>query len=284
VQNAMQKLKQLFLFTNIYTAAGAAFASMGTMAVFGKANLHIAFYIFMFCATLSSYCLHWYFTPNSANDERSQWSITTKKILALIGVISFLIGLLQWYFLPLQFLIYVLPLVLFSLLYSAPKIPMQPFVQLRSQVRWKTLYLSLAWTYATSLLPLLLDTSSALPNGIYSYVLSRWSLIFIACLLFDYRDHVEDQQAGIKTILYTLGQPLLVTLITVLISFGILNNVHLFGLISHTAWAINFLPFLILMFIFKKSFTTKDEWFYTGILDGMMYLVGFIFLLKKFML
>jgi hypothetical protein len=278
----MQKIKEVLLYTNIYTAAGASFACLGTLAVFGIKHINPAFYIFIFCATLSSYCLHWYFTPTSAADDRSQWSLKNKNILAGIGVVSFVAGIFQLYYLPLSFLLYVLPLVLFSLLYTAPKIPMQPFIQLRSQVRWKTLYLSLAWTYATSLLPFFLNSTAPLPDGILNYLLSRWALIFIACLLFDYRDHIEDQQAGIKTIIYTLGQPLLITLIIFLISFGILNNAHLCGQISQLAWFINFLPFIILMFIFKKSFTTKDEWFYTGIIDGMMYLVGFVYVIGTF--
>jgi hypothetical protein len=266
----LKKFNIVFLYTNIYTALGAALASMATSKAF-LLNLDIDFFIFLFFATWSSYSLHWYFTSPMDNDLRSVWSYRNKKWTAAFGILSFVIGLFYLTKIPQQYILGIVPLVFFSLLYSAPKIPYQPFIKLRKYVRAKTIYLALAWTYATSVLPFILAAQLTFPEKAITFIVYRFALIFIVCLLFDYRDNTSDKAAGIKSILYNLGMPILNGIITFFISIGFLCNAHLRNHIDLKIWILFFLPLVLIMFLFKKAYSSKDDFFYYFIIDGLMF-------------
>ena len=95
---------------------------------------------------------------------------------------------------------------LLSLLYTAPKIPWQPARWLQRIAYGKTIFLSLAWTYITVLLPILL-THSRISDSQLTYCVNRFFLIYAICILFDLRDRESDRSQGIKSMITQFGLP-----------------------------------------------------------------------------
>jgi hypothetical protein len=274
--NKLNHLKQTFLYTSIYTAIGAALASFATDAIF---NLHLTFYFFafLFFATLCTYSMHWYFTPIHAHDKnRENWSVENKKILAIISIVSFVAGLIILYLYLLQNIIFILPLVVISILYTAPKIPMAQFQNLRKFVLGKTLYLAIAWTYATVVLPILIKDSN-ISNIQWQYAFHRFTFIFIICGLFDYKDRIEDKQGGIKSMLAIAGVGIVGAIMQVLVSMSMLSNFRLVPYLSTKDILLNLLPLLLIILLYKKSIQTKDEVWYYFVLDGLLFINGAIY-------
>jgi hypothetical protein len=273
---APPNMKKIFLYTSIYTALGAALACFATDTIFGLPLIK-EFYLFLFFATLCTYNVHWYFTPTHAhNKDRENWSVANKKILASISIVAFVVGIYFLYMYLWKFVLYILPLVLISILYTAPKIPYPLLQQLRKFVIAKTLYLSIAWTYATVILPLLLHQTS-LSDINWQYAFHRFTFILIICGLFDYKDRIEDAQGGIKSMLAMAGVGIVGAIMQVLISMSMLSNFRLVPYLSTVDILLNFVPLIAIMVFYKKSIQTNSEVWYYFVLDGLIFINGAIY-------
>ncbi|HUQ96778.1 MAG TPA: hypothetical protein VM010_03865 [Chitinophagaceae bacterium] len=93
-----------------------------------------------------------------------------------------------------------------SFLYTAPKFPLR-FTQVLQKIAYgKTVFLTLAWTYITTMLPLLI-TDTAFDASHIIFCVNRFFLIYAICILFDLRDRNSDQEAGIKSIITNAPLP-----------------------------------------------------------------------------
>jgi hypothetical protein len=128
-----------------------------TLNVFAV-NFSFLFLGFIFFFTLASYSIHWFLTVEKTEitAQRTVWLSKNKKnhfiffVLSATGSFIFLIFELQNFK-------WMLPAIFLTLLYSAPKIPLSSFGNLKSQIRGKTIVLAFAWTYVTVALPLLIQ-------------------------------------------------------------------------------------------------------------------------------
>lgn len=239
-------------------------------------NIPALFYPFIFFATLTSYSLHWYLT-NYKNEEsvRLMWNLRHKKLFPVLFVISFLATLVLFAALK-EYYLYLLPLAFITFMYSAPKIPLKPFMLIRKIAVLKTTYLALVWLAVTAILPLLAsghrwDISASL------FLINRMFLIFPICVLFDYRDREEDRQDGIKNIATLVSARGLDLVFGVCVSINVAAAVLIFNQAHSLFLALsNILPSVFLALTYKTSKTTKsDLWFYFY-LDGLMMLSGIL--------
>ncbi|MVM41597.1 hypothetical protein GO730_34525 [Spirosoma sp. HMF3257] len=192
---------QFVLFSNAYIALCAVMMCQTTARLF-KLNLPASSLAFLFAGTLGSYSLHWYLTDSSIDStNRGRWNQTHKQTLLGLFIGAVLVGL--WLLVYLQaYVLDLLPVVLLTFLYSAPKINWRLFSILRRIAVFKSIYLALIWTYVTAALPLLM----AIPVQPTSWVLigtwliNRFLLIYSIALWFDYRDRATDRQSKWLTI------------------------------------------------------------------------------------
>lgn len=233
--------------------------------------------LFLFSSTFCLYHFHeWFLTKEAKNTPRGQWILGNKKQILISIFLSAIASLFLFYFLPKKAQGLSLPVVFFSLLYTAPKIPLPFFIRLRALVRFKTIYLSVVWTFATTILPLEHLTSANL-----FYILTRFITFYTICFLFDFRDRVYDQKSGVPSYIHSLSHKnaeiLLLALLGInLVSTGLLLYVLPFSIvISH--W----IPFPIL-FYYRKVFLYKsDDLYFYGYLDTLAFigpLLSIIFL------
>jgi hypothetical protein len=270
-------LKKIFLYTNLFIAIGAVAACYATSATL---QLHFSnwFYLLLFGSTLCSYCIHWYFTPQHVHArDRENWSVSNKNILLGMATIGAACGVYGALKVPTTFLLYIIPLVIFTFIYTAPKIPFGPFQKLKKYIFAKTFYLTIGWVYATVILPIILCEPKF--NGIhYQFMVHRFAFIFLICGLFDYRDRVEDSQGGISSMIAKASIGIIHIAGQILLSISILAACYLVEKIDTIYFVCNFLPIIITMIFYKKSLNSSNEtWFY-GVLDGLLFINGFLYL------
>ncbi|WP_461130992.1 UbiA prenyltransferase family protein [Spirosoma aerophilum] len=271
---------QTAIFGNFYIATCAVVMSLTTIRLFAF-HVPASLLYFVFVGTLCSYSLHVYVTDWSltnqsfANTERVCWITTHKQ--ELLGVIlgSLVIGI--WYLAQLTaYLSQLLPVVLLTFLYTAPKIPWRPFLALRKIAVLKTLYLALVWTYVTVALPFLVDTSPQ-PARVLAGVwfINRFLLIYGIAMCFDYRDRDIDRQSKWLTLVSMLAEDQ-VRFLFRCISIGFaLSTVGLYGL-GFDLWQLLWIsmPMILLVLFWRSIVSSSSDYTYYVILDGLLLVTG----------
>jgi type IV secretory pathway VirB2 component (pilin) len=277
----LQQILQFVLYSNLYIAVGACLGMYATACLF-QINISFACYALLFLGALCSYCIHWYFTfTNSKNREREKWSIANKKILVTLAMLSLLGGIFILFTYNNKNLMWFIPIIIYTALYTAPKIPFAPFVHLRKFVIAKTLYLTLGWWYCTSVLPFLPLAKFSHPM-LSSYLWYRFVLIFLICFIFDYRDKQIDMSAGIKGLLKFVSMPVAKTICQVLIAVCCVSLSTMFGAFDFFKWFSMCLPVLILLATHVYSLQQDNDLWYYGVLDAMLFATGVLMLVYCF--
>jgi hypothetical protein len=234
------------------------------------------YFEFVFFATLCSYCLHWALTEGEPNTLRMQWTIEYRKLLFLFFSLAAL-GAVYTGWSLLQYWKWILPLVVLTFLYSAPKIPFRPFSYLKGFAFGKTVYLAFVWTAVTVGLPIVLS-DIAWTSNVTWFLCNRFLLFLLSCVLFDYKDRNED--AGIKNLITYINEPILNWIFGGLLFLFFLSSFSLYQFDYSSNKAMNAvalnLPALLLGVTFSISKKTKnDRWFFF-FLDGLMFLTGVV--------
>jgi 4-hydroxybenzoate polyprenyltransferase len=272
-------LLKFFVFGNGLIALAAVLMSWQTMYLFSH-RVDGVYLWFVFFSTLCSYGLHWYLTPWSGGQlpkdigwNRGAWNERNRWLVLVLFVLGSVGGAVCFWMLR-TFYLYIIPIGLLTFLYSAPKIPVKPFVWLRPFAVAKTLYLSLAWVYVTTVLAWVVGSGSVVgcgdDRGSILYILYRFFLMFALCLLFDLRDSRSDRLLGIRNIT-TLYQPR-VTKWVFWLSVGLCS---VFGTLLSAVfgyWLVFVLlsPLVLLCVVYQKAQVQPSDWLYYGVLDGLL--------------
>jgi len=160
---------------------------------------------FVVFATICSYSFHWYLTaPSVLPSERTKWLQRFRiihAILFFIGIVGSVI-----FFIPLQqYWLWLFGSVIATFLYSAPKIPHPWFRSLRKVALGKTIFLAFVWVYVTTILPIIISAQEwSVPFLLF--VIGRFFFVYAICILFDYRDRLDDKAAGIRSLITLLSE------------------------------------------------------------------------------
>lgn len=238
--------------------------------------------LFIFFSTLASYNLHWYYTTHIVTEkQRTLWSLRNKNLhvfiffIGLAGAIYWGIGFIgYWWQMGIA--------VLLTFLYSAPKLPIPIFTRLKKIAIGKTLFLAFVWTYATTILPLLLDAGRWNSLDIF-FCLGRFFFIYAVCIIFDYRDRETDRIEGIRSMITYFNEKgvlklfyISLILSTIFYFLCYTNELELHLLI------ILIIPSIILPFLFLKARHDFSDYLYDFTIDGMMALSSLITALMGF--
>jgi 4-hydroxybenzoate polyprenyltransferase len=268
----------LFLFSSLYIALCAV---VMTVSVYGLFHLAINrdLVLFIFSGTLCSYNFHWLLTPGLLSGKhKSNWSYRHRYlhlfifIASLISAAWFAFTLIdQWHWLLLTAFV--------TFLYSAPKIPLKPFSDLKQVAVAKTVFLAFAWTHIPFILPLMVaGIKWGLPE--YTFIFNRFYLIYAICILFDYRDREQDKTEGIRSMVTQLTEDGVNRLFiaTMVVFFGSTAVLWFAGL-SFFDTVLQGLPGLILAVLYRQAKKQRSDYYYYFLLDGLMMLSGLLWLL-----
>ncbi len=240
-----------------------------TQILFGSVDLQLLSFIFL--STLFTYFFHSLVnTIDPPASQRHRWNQRHRKLILMVFILLGICTYMTWW--PFRF--HPWPLVaagLAAFLYTAPNLPFQPFYSLRRFAIGKTIYLALVWTYATSLLPIML-AGEQVNNDLIIFSLSRFFLVYAICILFDWRDREEDRAKGVRTLAtLTLEKNLrAIYFLSILLSLSF-SVWH--GYDGHSLTSIFMsLPALFLFFIYPRAERERGELFHYVLLDGLMML------------
>ena len=264
-----RRFGRFVVFGNLYVAAIAVLLVAHTEQLFGLRHSR-ALLLFVGCATLCSYGLHWALSTPDTATARGHWTARRRKWLWALcggGAVGACVGAGQL----LQFWAWLLGIAAVAFVYTAPKIPYRPFVWLRGRAVAKTVYLAAAWAFVGVALPLIV-AKVPWQAAMWYFLGNRFLLFLSVCMLFDWRDRANDHAAHIKN--WATSSSAL-RLNAVFAGQQLLFGASLVCFCLHSAqpWAMFFilaLPSFWLLLGFAQSKTTRsDAWFY-GFLDGLV--------------
>lgn len=276
------KLIRILIFGNIYISVCAVVMCIYTYNIFEIPPSKL-FLTFVFFASMTSYSFHWYLTPDThSHSERYIWVNEHKPLLLIFLIVCSTVTLILLYFLK-DHLILLLGIAVFTFFYSASKIPFKPFPLLKKIIIGKTIYLALAWTIVSAVLPILISSKVWDRQNTW-FSINRFLLIYPVCILFDFRDKEEDKNQNIKNIVGLLSMKALrlffyfcMLLFFISLFFLYENGFAIPQLI------INAIPGILLLFSYEFSIRTKSDYWYYFYLDGIMMLSGILFLLNSYL-
>lgn len=226
---------------------------------------------FVGAGTVCSYNFHWALASPGVDQKispKNAWSLRNRRLHLALSLISLVIALLFFYRLREHF-IWLAIAVVVTFLYSAPKIPFHQTAWLRHVAYGKTIFLALAWTYITTLLPLLIDAAT-LETEHFLYCTNRFFLIYAICILFDLRDREQDRQEGIRSLVTLLDQPGINHLYRGVMVIFFMTTVWLVFYFSLAVIAALCIPALVVAVFYKWFRTRQSDVVYYFVLDGLM--------------
>lgn len=269
----MKKIADAFLFSSVFIAVCALLMVAQTFQLLHLSNLNYWYYLFIAGGTIASYNLHWHFTDingsNADNSVRLVWTLKHKNLLIPLAITGLLIAAVSFYFLK-GYWYWIFIGAGLAFLYTAPKIPGKLSLFLRKIAIAKTIYLSLAWTYVTAVLPIIISGQPFTITAFF-FLLHRYFFLYALCVLFDIRDREDDIKQGIRSLITFFNDRGIAILFylsaaTSIITanvFAYMNKFSLPGFLLS-------LPLLIAMVLFPFAKKSKNDYLYYFVLDGLM--------------
>jgi 4-hydroxybenzoate polyprenyltransferase len=241
------------------------------------------FATFVFFSTVCSYNFHWALTPHSiAPSQRLQWDekhASYHLLLSIAGLtgaaISFLFIKEHWFYIGVA--------AILTFLYSAPKISFTPFQWLKKIAIGKTIFLAMAWTYVTAVLPILIEGAIPTEKAIF-FCAGQFFFIYSICILFDFRDREYDKKEGIRSMITYFNE----RGIDILFAISIIAFFVLSILLNQTGiqWiniVILLIPALLLISLYRHAKRNFSDYLYYFVLDGLMMFSGLLlWLMNRF--
>ncbi len=265
-----RSLTHLFVFSSLFIAVCALVmihqANHLLQLEYDKFN----FAVFVLFATLCSYNFHWGLTTNTESTlVRLSWTNRHRNLHIVVFVVGAIgAGIYFFYFIEHWFVLSIS--VLLTFLYSAPKLSFLTF--LRKVAVGKTIFLSMVWTYVTSVLPLLIDGRHWTTADLL-FCASRFFFIYSICILFDYRDRDWDRNEGIRSMITFLSERGVDRLFAgSLAAFMLLTAAMYFTGMQALVVTLMLIPGLIMIPLYKIGKKNFSDYLYYIVLDGMMML------------
>ena len=236
---------------------------------------------FVFFSTICSYNFHWWLTGRSVNASRRVLWTQRHKILHFILFLTGAIGSAVYFCYMLQHLSALCFGIFLTFLYTAPKIPHPLFRSLKYIAVGKTIFLSLVWTYVTTILPLLV-APAPLTTPVLVYALSRFFFIYAICILFDYRDREDDKKEGIRSLITGLQERGIDRLFVVSLSLFAITTIWLHAW-HYPAFYILLLliPGIPLAVLYQRAKSDFSDYLYYFVLDGLMMFSALLMLIFR---
>jgi len=250
--------------------------------IIGK-NVNPWFIVFVFFSTVCSYNFHWALTPYSiAPSQRLLWDEKHKSYHLLLSIAGLAGAAISFFFIK-EHWFYISVAAILTFLYSAPKISFTPFKWLKKIAIGKTIFLAMAWTYVTAVLPILIEGTVATEKAII-FCAGQFFFIYSICILFDFRDRDYDKKEGIRSMITYFNE----RGIDILFAISIIVFFVLSILLNQTGiqWVnigILLIPALLLITIYKHAKRNFSDYLYYFVLDGLMMFSGLLlWLMNRF--
>lgn len=232
------------------------------------------FYIFIFCATISSYNFYWLL---------SGWAFSKTDLSKyLAGHVSNLwvffiacIGLVISFFNVQQILPAIAAAAGLTFLYAVPLLPIKQLQFTRKAGLLKTILLALTWAFITVWLPHVYASEyNAQAYNMQALALLfciRFVFMLLLCIMFDARDTEVDKIKGLQSLTTLLSaktvKVIMLLLFAVYLMLGLLFRFYFNNIPQIIAFLITAASVAV---IYRLSFKKQGYLFYYFIVDGLM--------------
>ena len=275
-----RKLISFLIYTNFFLAACVTSLVVETYILLDIKEFDFNYLIFIFCSTVSLYCFHSLFKISSSDkntlSERHLWIIHHKYIFHSILALAILGGLFSALHFSFFFLLYLFPVILISLAYTIPILPIKnKFIPIRDIPGIKIFLISFVLSVTTVLLPTVLYHNFKIINhtALFIVFVRRMLFIFAITIPFDIRDIKLDRIKNTLTIPVLLGEKnakimalvsLLIFLILSVLDYYIMPIRNVFVLMALIISAV------ISGILINLSGPQKSIYFYAVFIEGLM--------------
>lgn len=264
------------LYSNIWIAGAATALYLYSKYYFTTDLSFDLVALFVFCTCIWLYSLHRFIGLGRVHISESSYryrQIHRFKIpFQILAIVSFvgsilLVTQLSWT----QILMLVIPGIL-SLLYVLPVFSKRR--RLRDFHYIKLFIIAFVWGGLTVLLPLESCADCHFNNTTFLLFLERSMFVFALTLPFDIRDLSIDQIDGVKTLATALG--IRGVWLTSLLLLTLSSSLYVYFFSTQQIGApilyIHLTTNIITLLCIMLAFWQQQDWYYTGILDGTMFL------------
>lgn len=261
----LQVVKKFFSFlvtANIYIAFAAICLSCETYLLLDQKLKCDGLLSIIFFSTLFIYNHHRFIAL------RNNLFYQHATIVSLFGLI------ISAFYCPLKIILILIPLGFISFAYSVPLIRNKyGFVRLREIPGLKIFFLSLVWTLATVLLPILNLNLEFFTWPIFLTLTRRMLFVFAICIPFDIRDMQNDLRGNLRTLPVIMGErnAKILSLIALLCFFLLALFQFRFETFFNHALAF-LLSSVITAMLVIKTYPWRKDFFYSVLIDGTMIL------------
>jgi 4-hydroxybenzoate polyprenyltransferase len=270
-----------FVFSSLYIALCAVLMTWQTDQLLLGSAPPIRLLGFVFFATVCSYNFHWYLTPRTASPSRRvQWTLR-RKALHFVLYLTGAVGAIVYFFYLWHWFFALCISVVFTFLYSAPKLPQPLFRRLANGAMGKTLFLTIVWTYVTAVLPVIVAGARWSPP-FFLFVAGRFFLIYAICIIFDYRDREDDRRHGIKSLITFLNEKGIDRLFMIsMVLFFLCHFALAFYHYPALYIVLLVIPGLITAGLYRESKRNTSDYLYYIVFDGLMMFSALLMLIFR---
>jgi len=276
----VRDIVNLLIYGGSFIGLCAACITALTFELTGSVEQNVQYIFLVGTATAALYCGHRVVGLHKTDlISTSDRFVIIRKYQFHIRVYAVLWGLLTlWLLLPmasLPFLLWMLPGGLIAFLYVIPFLPGGR--RLRDLGWGKILLISWSWAWLTAFIPMWLFAESSIQMAVI-HGLERMLLIMLIAIPFEIRDLKTDRSTGLITLPERIGMSrtnrmaLFICAFTVILAF--ISSFHFFNPAYVIAISISC---LLLLPLIRYSYITGDDYYFAGIIDGMMITALWIF-------
>ena len=257
-------LVEFIVNSNLWIAIATVSFYELTLVQFGKEiELNVTSFL-LFFSTLFVYNL---FRILSPKDDCKTWYAKNYSYTKFLSGFSFIGLLISLFFFDKQYLPIIVLSGILSFLYASPFIRLgKNSFSLRKFWFLKSIIVAVVWVLSTAVLPML-ENNISLSNS-WMFLLEKFLFILGITIPYDIKDLKADEYDGIKTLAIKFGVKRTKLISNFILIVGLVLALSLF---SQNIIPIGFV-YIVAMFLNYKLDETKDEFWYTFLIDGTIIL------------
>lgn len=277
----------LLLYGGTFIGLGAACMTALSFEIIGTVQSHLNYILFVGTSTAALYCAHRVVglkrVAHIVNSSRFEVIRKYQSHIWVYTIVWTVISIWLFYSIVEQNLMFML--VPGALIASGYVLPILPGKKRLRDLGWgKILMIGWSWGWLTAFIPFIYFThTSIFLASIHG--IERMLFIILITIPFEIRDIDIDYSVGLvtmptkfgkkKTLQITAVLIMLIVLLSSIVSFHFLNPAYVITM---------FIVCLMTIPMIKLSYKIKDDYFFTGLVDGIMILALYIFTLLHLLL
>lgn len=227
-------------------------------------------YGFVFFSTLCSYNFYWLLSKFYFSGRRFSVSFFLNNLSFALLFICSAAGVMFFLFRLQNLLLYMVPGVLLTLLYTLPLMPFSFTKKLQKAGFLKTTLLALTWAYVTAILP----AAPFLPGQCIPVAVlfcSRFFFMLLLCIIFDMRDISVDKMNGLHSLATDVPEKKMNIIIHVVFIFYLITGLIVRNYFHAGAQMVSFLIItFVIWIVYRLSLKPQGYYFYYFLVDGLM--------------